>query len=288
MKTTPTPTGRADRSAFAVVQHAFTLLSTEPCPLAVHGADIGPGLPDRPIPLGELRCRLLHPSCRYETRDAAVNVLLSRAQTEGGAWTVGLVGLLLPGLRRGAGPLVRACPGKAADIEAEMLAGLVAAIAAAPLGRPKPATRLTWRARRAADHLLRAELAERARPGGSWLSAAPRRPYGHPDLVLADAVRAGVISPSDADLIGATRLGELNLAEAAIAWGCSYKAVGLRRWRAERALAPWVEQRLRDGFEVKPASRPGSNGGGRPRQGHRSGRRPGDATPNPDHPKRRR
>ncbi|MHB8340612.1 MAG: hypothetical protein ACYDB7_05485 [Mycobacteriales bacterium] len=284
----PIDPGPYEQSPFAVLQRAFTLLTCDPHPLAVHGTEIGHGLPNRLIGLGELRSRLLHPSCRYPTRDAAITLLLRRAQSEGGAWTVGLAGVLLPGLRRAAGPLVRACPGKAADIEAEMLTGLIAAIATTRLGQARPASSLTWRARRAAEHLVRAELGERARPGVAPVSAEPPRPFGHPDLVLADAVAAGVISAEDAELIGATRLGELSLAEAATVWGCSYTAVGLRRWRAESALTPWLTERIRDGFEVKPAQNPGSKGGGRPRQGHRSGRRPGDATTPPDQPQPRR
>jgi hypothetical protein len=284
----PIGQGPYEQSPFAVLQRAFTLLTCDPHPLAIHGSEIGHGLPERLIGLGELRSRLLHPSCRYATRDAAVTLLLHRAQTEGGAWTVGLAGVLLPGLRRAAGPLVRACPGKTADIEAEMLTGLIAAIATLRVGHVRPASALTWRARHAAEHLVRAELGERARPGTAAVSAEPPRPFGHPDLVLVDAVAAGVISAEDAELIGATRLGELSLAEAADLWDCTYKAIGLRRWRAESVLTPWLTERIRDGFEVNPAQTPGSKGGGRPRQGHRSGRRPGDATPPPDQPQPRR
>jgi hypothetical protein len=268
-------------SPFALLEHAFALLTCEPNPLSVPGAEIGHGLPERAIPLGELRAQLLHPSCQYPTRDAAVGWMLTRAKADGGVWTVGLAGMLLPGLRRAATPLKRACPGKAVDVEAEMLAGLVAAIATLAPERPRPATRLVWKARHSAEHLIRAELAERARPGHDPVSAEPPRPFGHPDLVLARAVRAGVISADDAELIGATRLGELTLDEAACAWGCSYTAAKLRRLRAEAALVPWVIEGIREGFEPEPPPRPGSEGVGRPRQGRRPDRRPGCATPPP-------
>lgn len=268
-------------SPFTMLEHAFALLSCHPDPLSVPGAEIGQGVPDRPIPLDELRCRLLHPSCRYPTRDAAIGWLLTRAKAEGGVWTIGLAGMLLPGLRRAATPLKRACPGKAVDVEAEMLAGLLAAIATVAADRPRPATRLVWKARHSAEHLIRAELAERARPGHDPVSAEPPRPFGHPDLVLSRAVRAGVINADDAELIGATRLGELSLDEAANAWGCSYTAAKLRRLRAEAALVPWLLEGIRDGFEPEPTPRPGSEGVGRPRQGRRPDRRPGCATPPP-------
>ena len=262
-------------SPFAVLERTFRLLVSEPAPLAVHGAEIGHGLPDRLIPLDELRSRLLHPSTRYATRDAALNVLLRRAREEGGTWLVALAGVLLPGLRRGSSALKAACPGKAADVEAEMLAGLVEAVAKIRLDQPKPAARLTWTARRAAEHLIRSELAERARPGHHPVSAEPPRPFGHPDLVLARAVADGVICADDAELIGATRLGEHDLADAALAWGLSYKAVERRRSRAELALVAWI----REDFVADRPQTPGSKGVGRPRQGRRPDRRPGRANP---------
>lgn len=79
------PTGTHERSPFAVLQSAFELLTCDPHPLAVHGRELDRGLPDRQINLAELRSRLLHPSCRYATRDAAIGWLLRRAQTDGGA-----------------------------------------------------------------------------------------------------------------------------------------------------------------------------------------------------------
>jgi DNA-directed RNA polymerase specialized sigma24 family protein len=259
-------------SPFSVIDDAFRLLGCEPTPLAIDGATIGHRLPARPIPLPELRSRLLHPTCGYPTRDAVLNLLIRQAQTDRGPWTVGLAGMLLPGLRAAAAPLVRACPGKADDIEAEMLAGLIVAIGRVDPPRPRPASYLIWQARHAAERLVRAELAERGRPGHQAVSAEPPQPFGHPDLVLARAVAAGVLSGDDAELIGATRLGELSLADAAEACGCSYTAARLRRRRAETALVAWLADC--DGFEPNRGVRPGSSGVGRPRQGRSLNRRP--------------
>ena len=86
------------------------------------------GLPDRPIPLDELRSMLLHPSVGFDTRDTALTWLVGRAQTEGGAWLVGLAGVLLPGIGRRVYPLCRAYPRLAHDLEAEALAGLLQAV----------------------------------------------------------------------------------------------------------------------------------------------------------------
>jgi len=226
-------------SPFDTLERTFALLVTGPDPLALDAAGVE-GLPDRPIPLGELKSRLLHPSTRFETRDAIVAELVARAQREGGKWTVGLAGVLLPGLRRTVRPLVVACPGKADDIEAEALAAFVAAVSRCRPGRPRLASWLRWQARKGATRLLHAEMAERARPGTEPVSAAPPRPWGHPDLVIAKAVQAGVISDSEAELISATRIGDTDLADAAARLGLGYWACHKRRLRAEAALVEWV------------------------------------------------
>ncbi len=264
----------AEPSPFAALERAFTVLSAEPRPLAVDGASVA-GLPARAIPLGELKARLLHPSTPYVTRDAALGVLIARAKAEGGAWTVGLAGVLLPGMRRAIEPLVEACPAKQADLEAEMLVGFLAALARCAPGRPRPAGFLCGRAYDAAKQLVRAELAERARPAHRPISAEPPKPWGHPDFVLARAVAQEVICADDAELIGATRLGEMTLAEAARAWGLAYKTAERRRQRAEVALVAWISQGFCPGFVADRGVPAGSKGAGRPRQGRRPQQRPG-------------
>ena len=150
----------SEPSPFAALERAFAVLFAEPRPLALDGASVA-GLPARAIPLGELKARLLHPSTPYATRDAALGVLIARAKAEGGAWTVGLAGVLLPGMRRAIEPLVEACPAKQADLEAQMLVGFLAALAHCTPERPRPAGFLCGRAYDAAKQLVRAELAER-------------------------------------------------------------------------------------------------------------------------------
>jgi len=231
----------SEPSPFAALERAFAVLSAEPHPLALDGASVA-GLPARAIPLGELKARLLHPSTPYGTRDAALGVLIARAKAEGGTWTVGLAGVLLPGMRRALEPLVDACPAKQADLEAQMLVGFLAALARCAPGRARPAGFLCGRAYDAAKQLVRAELAERARPAHRPISAEPPKPWGHPDFVLARAVTQGVICADDAELIGATRLGEMTLAEAARAWDLAYKAAERRRQRAEVALVAWISE----------------------------------------------
>lgn len=254
-------------SPFDTLERTFELLTTGPRPLALDGKTAD-GLPRRPVPLGELKARLLHPSTPYAVRDAAVSALVARAQAEGGAWIVGLAGVLLPGLRRATWALVRACPEKAFDIEAEALTAFLTAVRAARPGRPRLAARLCWLARSGAAQLLRAELAEQGCPGAEPVSAAPPRPWGHPDLVLAHAVRAGILCTADAELIGTTRIEGADLAAVAEHLGVAYKTCHQRRRRAERALRDWLcsEDYSRIEFVENGRETPCSRGAGRPRQ----------------------
>ena len=228
-------------SPFTCLEDAFAALSCEPRPLAFDGREV-PELPDRAIPLSELRGRLLHPSTSFATRNAVIATLVTRAQDEGGAATIALAGMLLPGLRRAAHPLVRSCPERAADVEADMLAGLLFTIAEVSPRRRRLAGYLVGTAFSAAKRGVRKELAERGRISYTPTPAAPHRPFGHPDFVLYEAALDGAISADDAELIGSTRLEGTSLKHAAYVRGITYKTASARRCRAEVALCTYLRE----------------------------------------------
>jgi hypothetical protein len=230
-------------SAFTALDDAFAALSVEPRSLAFDGREV-PGLPDRAIPFTELRGLLLHPSTTYATRDAAMAVLVTNAKERGGAATIGLAGVLLPGLRRAAHPLVRSCPERAADVEADMLVALLSALARVSPRRHRLAGHLVGAAVTAAQRAVREELSEQGRLTHAAHAFPPHRPWGHPDLVLADAVLEGVISADDAELIGSTRLEDQNLKQAARVRGITHAAARHRRSRAERRLVEYLASGL--------------------------------------------
>lgn len=246
---------RVPQGPFDTLEDAFDVLCAEPRPLALE-AGVVAGLPARTLALTELRAVLLHPSTGYRVRNQAIAVLLDRARTEGGRWTVGLAGVLLFGLRRATSGLCEVCPHKAADIEAEALAGLLEGIAKTDPRRSRLAARLIWLARNRAKVLVAKELAEVGRPGRHLCSEVPSRPYGHPDLVLAEAVTEGVIEAGDAALIGDTRLGGTSLAEAAALLGMAPDSVRHRRRRAEARVVAWL-----GGPPMPRAGRPGEGPG---------------------------
>jgi hypothetical protein len=224
-----------------VLDRSFRLLVCEPAPLSLDGRLVGHGLPAQPIPLDLLRGLLLHPSMGFDARDAALTWLVQRAQGEGGAWLVGLAGVLLPGIGRRVYPLCRAFPRLAHDLEGEALVGLLQAVRGWRLGQDRVASRLVWAAARSAHRLLRRETTLRDREASVGLRLEPPpRPPAHSDLLLAQAVTAGVLSPVDAELIAVTRVEEVPLRQLAAGWGTGYEALRKRRYRAEAALARWL------------------------------------------------
>jgi predicted DNA-binding protein (UPF0251 family) len=216
------------------IEYRFRLLAEGPDPLAVDGRQLGHGLPRRLIALPELSAILMHPSCGFTARDAVWRLLVSRSRTGDANWTVGAVGVALPGLRRAAHRLSCNSTG---DVQATLVTEFVAALATVNLERPGVVSRLLDAASSAARAALRS--AEPAASGEAHFapgSVLPPPPYGHPDLVLARAVATGVLSVEEADLIGATYLEDVPVAEYAEQTGVSRWTVYKRRRAAETRL----------------------------------------------------
>jgi hypothetical protein len=123
-----------------------------------------------------------------------------------------------------------------------MLTAFLGALKDTDSDRPRIALRL-WRAARSAGIKLRhADAPYGTRHTPAEESSIPPRPCGHPDFVLADAVRQGVIASEEADLIGRTRLERIPLLEIAHELGISYNAAKNRRWRAEARLVAAIKE----------------------------------------------
>ncbi|WP_219416941.1 hypothetical protein [Pseudonocardia nigra] len=220
---------------------AFGWLVTGPEPLAVDGREFA-GLPDRAVPLDEVRQRLLRRRCPQPVRDAVWAHLVRRSRAHAGAWTVGCVGVALPALTGIASTLTARFAGDPRDIHAAVLAGFLAELPVIDLARPRIMLRLRWAAYRTGQTCLRESLDAPTPSARAFHSAAPPAPAGHPDLVMARAVTAGVITPVEAELIGSTRLEEVSLAEAATRRGTGYEAAKKARQRAEHRLVAFVRE----------------------------------------------
>jgi hypothetical protein len=224
----------------AAAAGAFRLLVTGPQPLALHAARLAPGLPDRLVPLDELTVLLLHPGVSTAARNKVWAELVRRARSGSPAWTVGLTGVALPGLTRAVASLAAACHGDSRDLETEVLAGFLEAVQRLDTGDLDSvplASHLTWAAFRAGRALACSDAAWAARRRDLDESAAlPARPSGHPDFVLAAAVRRGVITAADAQLIGASRLEGIPLSRMAAEAGIRHDSLCRRRAKAEKRL----------------------------------------------------
>ena len=276
-------------TALAAAERAFTYLTIPPAPLALDGRVVGHGLPARHIPLDELRDLLVHdPATSFAAKDAAWHQLIDHARTWGPAWVIAAVGTALPALSGMARRLTAGHAAQADDIESELLAGFLQALRTADLSGPAPNIRLCWAGWRAA-------LQVRGGPGPAELpdlpepaSYTPARPYGHPDLILGRAVHAKVITPEQAELISATRLGRVLVEDIAARRGLEPSVLRMRRRRAElKVLRALSAGRLDPGPRPRPPADPSVQAGaglsGSAPAGVRSGQVPA-AFATPDKP----
>ncbi len=235
------------------VRDTFAALVTGPRPLSLDGREFD-GLPDRLVPLDELRDMLLHPSCSLRLCDAVWRELIGRSRAHGDAWTVACAGMALPMLAAKARWFADRHRGERADAHAAVVAGFVQALATIDLGRPRLVVRLRWATVRAGLAAVAESLdAPTPIPPGA-ATPMPQPPAGHPDLALAEAVAAEVITSAEAALIGATRLDGQRLAEWAAEHGVGAKAAYSRRQRAERRLAAHLRERIRDADPNDPTT----------------------------------
>jgi hypothetical protein len=215
-----------------VAESTFRLLTSGPSPLALDGRLVGHGLPRRLIPLHELSAVLMHPATSFAARDAAWRLLVTRARTEGSAWVVGAVGVALPGLRSAAGRLSRAHG--AADVQADLLTGFLAALATLDVEEGRICPRLCNAAYVAARAGARAADPARTRTC-TWQTGRALMPDNHPDFLLDRAVRLGIITVDEADLIGVTRL----------------EGQSLTAYAADRRISRWVLYKHRRAAETR-------------------------------------
>ena len=228
----PPPPLRASRN---VAEHAPR---TPPAPYVIDG-DAFAGLPAGRIGADRLRAVLLSRQVTPPVRDAVWRELVDRARrpaAEGQVWTVIAAGVALPGLTAAAGALCRGWAGESVDIDAEVLVGFVARLKTLDVTGPRVVGRLIDAGIRAGRR-ARALAGDRdaIRVDGAW-SCPAAQPWDHPDWVLAPAVRAGVLDRTEARLIGATRLEDHTVLEAAVALGLDPQLAADWRRRAEARL----------------------------------------------------
>jgi hypothetical protein len=222
-------------TAVAAADRAFDLLTCGPRPLSLDCRSIQ-GLPDRDIPLAELRGLLVSDQTDRPTRDAVWRRLVPLARSGDPAWRVAAVGMAVPGLRRIAGLLARGWHGDSSDRDSELVTGFLDRLATIDLSHDRIAGKLIDAAARAVkDARDREAAAPVVSVHATW--SMPPRPYAdHPEWVLTRAVAAAVISPEEWYLINWTRLEDLTLVTVAGRLGVTPAVAKSWRRRAEQQL----------------------------------------------------
>ena len=279
------------------IRVSWEWLCAGPHPVTVAGAEIA-GVADRPIPLDELRAQMLDRGTDPVVRDAVWAYLITRSRRDGPTWTIACAGMALPMLAGVCRELTGRFAGDRSDICSAVVTGFVAALAEIDPARSGLVTSLRWSALRGGhaavrealdapaphphDRLVHAALTgtpptaltrtalTRRAPGGDGdnsgaeaagaVGSAPQPPRGgHPDLVLAEAVAAGVITVVEAGLIGETRLEGTPLVAVAARWERPVGAVTMQRLRAEMRLVDHLQRAQNP--DPEPGSEPGSESG---------------------------
>lgn len=220
---------------------AFGWLTAGDHPVSLDGR-LFDHLPNRLIPVDELRDLLLEHGCPRPVWDQVWAHVINRARTEGGTWTITAVGLALPMLTALAARLTERYADDPSDIHAEIVRGFFDALATLDLAEGRIMVRLRWAAYRAGHRaLLDGMDGPTPTPPGRDVSE-PKSPSGHPDVVLARAVAVGVLTRTEAEVISETRLGDVALHDWAAHHKIEFWAAYKTRKRAEGRLGAWLSE----------------------------------------------
>lgn len=150
---------RSNRSPLDTLETTFRLLATGPQPLALEGHAVG--LQRASIGLWELRPILFHPATGIGVQRAVLVELVGRARRCRGAWMIGLVGVLLPGLRHQVAGPPEGRLGRAASSGAMVLVRLLEGLEDQDVSSESAAESLLWTVVRPPDG---SPLPTRSRP----------------------------------------------------------------------------------------------------------------------------
>lgn len=228
---------------FDTLRASFQLLLAEPCPMAVPAEEMAGFIaPAREVALPEIKRLLDATGTRPAVKRALWDAMVRRAQAGDPSWTLAAVGLSWRALAGKVLQMCRKSPADAHEIQAEVLTEFLVALREVNLADPRITDVggwLAWRAFFASRNARRAEAAAAVdrRELPSHTAVMPLVPEGHPDLVLARAVAAGVIDRDEADWISRTCLDQENVKDVAAEYGMGLSTFYRRRVEAGRKLA---------------------------------------------------
>ncbi len=234
-------------SPLDAVDAAFAKLTCDPDPLWLDLDQLSDplgddnDLPGGVIALPALQQWLLKHPRAYTVRDAVWRELIRRARLDGPEWVVAATALAMPALRRYAGQLRTGWAGDAYDLDAEILTGFLTALRdRVDLVRPAPYAALCKAAWRAGYELRQRDGAE-AIPVDNLEHVTgprtPKRPYGHPDLLVRRAVELGIVDACDEQPYIDLRLGRRAVEPIAARLGIATDALRRRVERIDERIA---------------------------------------------------
>ncbi|WP_121009521.1 hypothetical protein [Saccharothrix australiensis] len=203
-------------------------------------AALGCGLPAKALRPDELRALLLRRGTAWITKDAVWAELVERAQAIPDPWTTVAAGMMRPGLRHIVTALRGRFPVDHVDLESEVVAGFLQELDLAEARTPRIYAQLHGAARRRGHEVCRRELrsAGRSEPTGTVRRHRPAG--GHPDIVLAEAMRSGVVTPQQADLVSHVLIDDNDRSTAARRLGMSRYQVAAQLDTAADQLAEYL------------------------------------------------
>lgn len=228
-----------DFSPLRQVEAAFHSLSAIEPKIVLDLRMLSPDLPDRAVDLLELADLVHDRAVASSVKDLVWGEIIKAAQTAGWQWTIVAAALMIRNLRGWVSSLCQERRGERADVEADVLLGFVEALPSVDPAMRRLSRHLQQVAcQRAAG---RTQSTFDAVLDNVGLRAVPlvARP-GHPDLVLARAVEAGVLTIVDAELIGRTRIEEERLIVVARELDLPIADCITRRDRAEVQVAGYL------------------------------------------------
>jgi hypothetical protein len=236
-------------STLDIVERRFVELTKPPIALSLDCSALGCGLPEGLMCLDELRILLLKHRTTWVTKDAVWQELVRRAHAEPEPWVMAAAGMLVPGLKRIAGRFSNRYPGDNRDLDSEILEGFLEALDLAEVGHPKIYSQLyTGAFRRGYEACCRERrlAAKRAELDERDADTYHARREGHPDLVLADAVRDKALTAEQAGLLSDVHLGGMDRKCAAAMLGVTPRRCCAQLAQAQRKLIGFLSDRLPD------------------------------------------
>lgn len=237
----PSPMASFSPSHLDLIERRFLAMTAGSCPLVLDCEALGGGLPAKEMPLDEVRVLLLKRRTSWVTKDAVWQELVRRAHAVPEPWTTVAAGMMMPGLKHIGGKLGGRYPGDRNDLDSEILEGFLQALDIADARAPKVYGQLYWAAFRRGHEACNREMRLAMSRSELNETVVGLRPTGgHPDLVLADAMLSGVVTPQQADLVSDVLLDHDDRSTAARRHGLSRYEVSSKLSTASRRLADYL------------------------------------------------